>query len=187
MEYSIRQVSKDDVNEICELWEARLGEKYLDTSRLEKALNPKSETVCLVATDLEDEFLGFAIALVITPPEVTSKINKAEPPTELLKNEKIGLLDTACVKTSAEGEGIGTAFIQALMNHLEKQNVTNFFCISWLRDNHVDSSVIFEKFDFKQLLEIEKYWYNESLEQDYSCPDCGQPCSCTARIYFQSK
>lgn len=95
---------------------------------------------------------------------------------------KNGYLHTLCVAENWREKGVGTALVRARLEWLQSHDAETVFGISWMRENGPSSSLLFEKFGFEELAHVREYYYSDEEPRRY-CPDCGEPCECSAKVY----
>ena len=67
-----------------------------------------------------------------------------------------------------------------------KNSINSISGFAWKNKKGVNMERIFEKNGFSKIKTIEKYWSEESIENNYCCPECGNPpCNCSSIIYFK--
>lgn len=166
-------MGESDLPAVSAIADARLGETYeydLD------AVVGETDRVGLVAV-VEGDVVGYGFGLdAVSGDRLCEETDEAgiEGPASLLKS--------VAVREDMEQRGIGTALFQGLVDRL----AWPVYGIAWLRDDHHDSSSLFEAAGFRTLCDIERFWYEDSLGKEEYCPDCGAPCTCAARIYVRS-
>lgn len=174
----IREASKIDRREIEQLWSRRLGSD--PSSALDLALDDESAVHACVATNIE-EIVGFGICLILQPAELEDLYSVSFDGYPL--GDRIAVMHMAAVDEGWENRGIGSALMQVRLSlACEYYDVDSAFGLSWLRENHLDSSVLFEKFGFERVDTVEGYFGGGDGRSD--CPDCGAHCECSAGLYF---
>lgn len=185
MNYRCVKIQKTHKDKILKIWADRMGKNYPQKSKLEDAIIEDIENrFGFVSITDEQEVVGFCLGSILSRNEAVTKY----PPLKKLAEDVnyIGCLDTNVVKKSIENNGIGTKQLIKRENYFEKRNINTLFTICWLRDDHKDSSILFNnRSDFEPVKDIENYWYEETKNRNANCIDCGFPCTCTARIYFK--
>lgn len=57
--------------------------------------------------------------------------------------------------------------------------------VSWVSNKPDSSEGMFEKLGFEKLFTVPDYWTQDSIKEGYLCPNCGNPCRCTANFYLR--
>jgi hypothetical protein len=178
---SIEEYAPAHETPVMRLWEERLGESYPDREKLDQAVDPDSRTFGLVGLK-EDTVVGFTLSQLLDPEEVATKLRREQPPP--WATDLVGLLDTGCVAKSVAGRGLASQMLSREIALLHRKGATCLLAITWIRPDSPDGRTPLEAAGFDHLETIDRYWYEESLSEDYYCPDCGQPCTCSAGIYL---
>ena len=124
------------------------------------------------------EIVGFFIFKIFTEQSVDYIVGGTA--SELLE------VKTIAVHPSFQGHGIGTIIFNEVQQIAQANGVHNCYCIAWKRNGKVAMHNIHINAGFDVIREIENYWKLDSLEKEYDCPECGNPCECSAVIYNKS-
>jgi GNAT superfamily N-acetyltransferase len=93
--------------------------------------------------------------------------------------------DTLLVIPEFQGNGFGKAMVQNMFDNVNRiPSAKNMVSISWINDRPVNSDKIFLEFGFKEICVIPEFWLADSIDKEYSCPICGNPCHCAAKFLF---
>lgn len=80
--------------------------------------------------------------------------------------------------------GIGTALIKECLIRLSSKGARFAMMTAWKGKNGVHIGSLAEKNEFTKRFEIENFWKEDSIKNNYFCPECNlPPCHCTAAIY----
>jgi N-acetylglutamate synthase-like GNAT family acetyltransferase len=126
---------------------------------------------------LETEVVGFFVFKVIE--ERAADYLNTDSSTKILEVKSIA------VYPAFQGQGIGSIIFSEVPNIAKEVGVQNCYCVAWKRKDKVAMHNIHINAGFTVLHEIENYWKKDSIEKDYDCPECGNPCSCSAVIYHK--
>lgn len=89
-------------------------------------------------------------------------------------------IDSVVVDEEERGKGVATALIEdVIMNFPSRTIYTN----AWKRGNQVPIAPILDRLGFHKLEEVTQLWYKRSLESEFECVECGNPCHCRAIVY----
>nr|WP_321406621.1 hypothetical protein [uncultured Carboxylicivirga sp.] len=97
-----------------------------------------------------------------------------------------GILKTLAIHIQYRQKGLGINLFEDACIQLKQFKVQTIKTIIW---NHNDDQAIIkilDQLDFKLEYEIADYWKEESILKGYICPVCGNPCNCSASIYYKS-
>ena len=183
---SVRPITPEDREQVLALWEGQLGAGYADDSKIDAALNDGTGTILLVAEARQQDagLVGFAIGRLMHGEELAEYIGL--PQGLLDVTERVGLLDVNCVAAEWQGQGIGSRLTGARLDQFEDRGCGSAYAVCWVREE-TDSRAVVSKFGLEEIAYLPEYWREDSLEHEYTCPDCGTPpCRCDAAIYGKS-
>lgn len=100
-----------------------------------------------------------------------------------LSGHRSGLLKSSAVRPEYRGKGIGGDLASHALDWLRSHGCTKALAVSWSPDSTQRSEPVLKRLGFEELARIERYWYDDSLENGYDCPSCGNVCSCTAILF----
>lgn len=183
--HSIRAVQETDTDPIAELWETRFGEtdslSIGNKSLVSIAADSITSCEIYVATDQSNELTGFVVGTTLPASHLENWI--AVQPDPFPTATRNGFIQAIAVSPHHEHEGIATELLDRVLTHFTDVGAGEVYAVSWQRENTVDSTGLFEKFDFENLSYIDSFYaYGESPRQD--CPDCSTDhCTCDGIIY----
>ena len=97
--------------------------------------------------------------------------------------EQVVIFNTCASKYERRGIG-ALLFDFALKTFAVNKKV---YCPVWKCGENINAHKLLTKFGFTQLITLEKFWYNESLNTQNFCPVCGSPCVCDNVIYLKKR
>lgn len=181
--WTVRPATPDDAEYVNRQWDRYFGvadEAPVVTIGCDPSEPDWEYNRCYVAVT-SDTRIGAAVASVGPLEHISHCIGMGTDLTGEFANEGNGYLHVGVVEKGWRNRGVGTALMRARLNWLAESGAEYAFGLSWLRDDHPDSSALFEKFGFEQLRQVDEY-YRRHDARDY-CPDCGQDCTCDAIVY----
>ena len=150
----IRLAEKKDIPNLMNLSLEAFGKGFHDEMYFQK-----KDGECIVYTNDQLEIVGYCLSIN------TSKGIK---------------LSSIAISENQRGKGIGSMLIEdLLLEHSQKY----IYTYAWRRNGDVPLAPILKRLGFHEKEEIAKYWYRDSIEKAYTCPECGSPCYCSAVIY----
>jgi GNAT superfamily N-acetyltransferase len=183
----IQSITESYYGNVLELSSRLLGKGYLpNIPRLDK-----NKTVLLVALSSKT-FIGFAYARITEKNNLNGILKNRTidiPPDIKLADERgtLGLLKTVCVEPDSQGRGVATILIKECLNNLVTLGAETLISIAWKSSAGVQIGGVLSKLGFREWITLDKFWAEESISQNFSCPVCGNPpCSCSAVIYICS-
>lgn len=181
----IKSITESYHGSVLALSSRLLGKGYLpDIPQLDK-----NKTVLLVALSSK-KFIGFAYARITEKDDLNVILKNRTidiPPDLKLADERgtLGLLKTVCVEPENQGRGVATILIKECLNNLVTLGAETFICIAWKSSAGVQIGGVLSKLGFREWITLDKFWAEESISQNFSCPVCGNPpCNCSAVIYI---
>ena len=152
---TIRQADPRDEARILALSDAALGTGYVDHAALTRAS-------CFVAVAAE-ELLGFVCV---------------EPHT-FQRNEQV--LKTIVVAPAHRGRGIARHLVLVALSAFPGSAWRSPAWVS--HGGEIPADRLLRSLGFVPEELIHDYWYIDSLSRGYPCPNCGNPCQCSAMMY----
>jgi N-acetylglutamate synthase-like GNAT family acetyltransferase len=178
----IRNAEIKDLNGIIKIADAEFGKHYFDEISLkEQICSPSS--VFRVAENVKNEIVGFSYAYLTTAEEIKEKIGIASLPPEIEKSSKIALRKSMAVKSSYQRKGIGAVLLNDALMLFKEQQMEAVLSITWKSKKGINIAGLMQFYAFKQYKEIPNFWTADSIQKGYLCPECGNPCKCSAVIY----
>ncbi|MDO8460937.1 MAG: N-acetyltransferase [bacterium] len=181
----IKALDKLLLKQASEIYDISLGQKYIPFQDLLRyAANP--DLFVLLGTTIDQTLLGIMLAYPLeneTVNEYTHVFKEYNLPI-LFSDFKVGLIKSVAVRPAYRHQGIGTKLTIESMIRLKEMSCDSFLAVSWVSNRPDSSQKMFEKLGFKNILSIPDYWTEDSIKEGYLCPNCGNPCHCTAIFYL---
>lgn len=158
-----------------------LGDRYVSRDDVREVAT-SSSGVALIATDPNGDILGVCLGEVLDDDEVGRYRAELRQHARLpggFDALRIGRLSTVAVKPRARGYGVAARLASACLEGLRGQGCGAVLAVSWVHEGDTSHGVLAAA-GFEQLVEIERYWRSDSIDRDYDCPTCGNPCACNA-------
>jgi GNAT superfamily N-acetyltransferase len=121
---------------------------------------------------------GGIVGTVLGPDELSRWI-KYEPATELF-DESNGYVTFVFTRPGNRHSGVATRLLSWLLGRFSRTDTTRIFALSWQRNDHPDSTQLFESADFDERAHINRYYARFDERPD--CPDCWGPCECDTKL-----
>ena len=165
-------------NQLIQIANLTLGPGYLSDKDLQK-----KDSIVLLEIE-ENKVRGFCLGLCISPKDLFRDFRIPVSLNEMEKDKKIGLLKTIATAPDCQKQGLGLTLINSLLQKFEENGISKIVCPAWKTGSKINLAGILNRTGFHQTREIPDYWYEDSLEKKYPCPECGQPpCRCAAIIF----
>lgn len=166
-----------------------LGARYISREELIDFTKNKEKVAYVALTSAKGSIAAAATGVIpastddllaLMPEDQASKVAELVP--ELGYN-LTGLLKSVAVDSDVRGSGIGTEVSSAVVQAMFDIGATNVVAVGWTDDEGCHIQGPLETLGFKARGDIIDFWHKDSLIQGYSCPSCGRPCRCSARIF----
>lgn len=172
----VRTGTARDREQILDLWHDRFGHLG-DTAHLDAALGDDDAATAFVGESGE-EVVGFAIVSLFDPDTASGYVGGVYPPREF--PEGTGVIHQLAVDPSVSDRRVGSALTRRCMDWA-RGRTPMMLVVLWRRPDHVDGSVLAERFDYDEILRLKGYYRSR---RDH-CPDCGQHCTCDATVHVR--
>jgi ribosomal protein S18 acetylase RimI-like enzyme len=181
MEAEIRETKKEDLPSIMRISEQRLGDAYIDPDSLTDRRNVRKTAV------YEDKVVGFCLGWITKQGLLKSERLQEVGTRALDFVDEYGYLASVAVDEDYSGRGIGTMLVSACIEEFKNDDVDHVAMTAWKSSDGVHIGGIADRFKFDTVAEIPNFWKDRSMEEQFSCPECGDPpCTCTAVVYLRS-
>ncbi len=185
----IRDITTSDdllLKQASTIYDISLGQGYISPEDLMRYVSNPDSFILLGAV-INQTLIGVMLAYPLdqeTSRKYTYTFQEHNLPIPL-SDFKIGLIKSVSVRPEYRHRGIGTQLTIESMVRLKSMPCDFFLAVSWVSNKPDSSQKMFEKLGFKNILSINDYWTQESIKEGYLCPNCGNPCHCTAIFYFR--
>ena len=186
IQLNIEKLTPGDLCVAVEMIDSVLGKDYINIDHFSELLSDNRVT-CYKAI-YKQRIVGVAIACIMDYETAREylKLDKTQMPHSLKVSKDIGILKTVAVAEDMQGKGVGTALVEKLEKMFVENDIHSIVCVAWQHDNIENISGIMKRNTYTSKLVIKDYWYNDSIEQGFSCPVCGSDgCHCSANIYVK--
>ncbi len=176
--YHIVDAKTEDFPQLISIANIELGDDYMQT------LYNSISSFLRIAINEDSKVWGFCYLYMKKFSIIQEELGLPEPFCD--PEELVGSLKTVAVLGKVQGSGIGSSLVKDALNHFQSNGIHNVFCTAW-NSKHMDHfSRILRQYQFKVLTRINNYWHMDSIQKGYQCPECGNPCNCSATIYHLS-
>lgn len=94
-----------------------------------------------------------------------------------------GILKSVAVHQDSRRKGMAGELVRAIASQLTGMGAGSIVSLGWTDADGCHIQTALESAGFTAAGDITDYWRKDSLAHGYSCPSCGLPCLCTARIF----
>ncbi|KGJ71938.1 hypothetical protein GY21_18745 [Cryobacterium roopkundense] len=192
MAMPIRRMATTDLDGTLSVLGNALGSRYVSRAELATYVG-RNDRIAFVATGKDDQVYGAATSdlpagassvLELLPTDAQTRVLALIPELEF---NRTGLLRSVAVSPKARGNSVGTSLVRASVEALWDMGATSILSIGWTDIDGCHIQGPLEAMGFAVQGDLEDFWGADSISKNYQCPTCGQPCSCTARIFLLSR
>ena len=182
-EYAVSEIRQKDYPAVCSLADQQLGAGYVSIETLRRIHDSESADHCLVARHAATgAVIAFCIYKVITP-EKAEELCRGKKTTFSAFGNKIGYLATIAVSEKYRGNGIASRLIGEVHERFAHENINYIISTAWKHAGKINIGNVLERSGYHFVLEVPDYWYEDSVQKGFSCPQCGNPCHCACVIF----
>ena len=95
----------------------------------------------------------------------------------------VGSLEAVAVDVAFRRRGLGGRLTSLMLDWMRQAGCDAAIALSWLSGRPDSSPPLFRRLGFREGPTIERFYAAESIENDWACPVCGQPCTCAATLF----
>jgi GNAT superfamily N-acetyltransferase len=166
-----------DRDDLLDVWREQFGSLEGVEGWVDGALGDDEETVVFVA-DEDGRPVGFAVVALLDPGDASGYVEGVYPPEEF--PDRTGVIHLLAVDDGHRDEAVGSALTERCMEWASGETPM-MLVVLWRREDHVDSSVLAEHFDYDEVARIKGYYRGRRQH----CPECGDPCTCDATVHVR--
>jgi GNAT superfamily N-acetyltransferase len=160
----------------------RLGDDAFGEGYITPFLSASDSLICIGAF-CKRELVGFIISYIVD----FNILKDIDLKYQLKDCCQIAFLKSIVVKPSYRRLSIASRMIGLLREIVQQQSVYAIYAEAWETPNGITSGPLFTKAGFSFLKRMPAYWFNDSIERNYKCSECGHvPCCCDAVIFYQT-
>ena len=186
---TVRPLEKTDVADALALLNSSLGEDYINDTELIKHAVPGPK-IARVAVTYSGEILAAVTGKLMLPGIRMSEVVHSSHADSLSRMvpetafSRVGILKSGAVSPEARGTGIGTAVTGATIEALFREGASCVIGMAWTDADGCHAEGMMHRLGFQKRGDIPNLWHQESIDEGYGCPSCGNPCHCTGRIFI---
>lgn len=190
IDYDIVDIEEKHIPHILNIADSQLGNDYLSSNIINSCINNKDDYIGKVSIDHHNnKVVGFYMGYKVSKDDVVEMFKDYvdKTPRILRYSNIFGLIKTVAVDDNYKNRGIGTKLIRDAEENFLSKNINTIFTVAWKSKEGTNLKGILEYLGYKELFEILDYWKEDSIENNYNCPSCGNPpCTCSAVIYSKA-
>lgn len=189
--FIVKLITEADIPEAIEVLNSALGEDFVSSSDLLSIINDKIGVAYKILDSSNNKIVGVATGMLAhSQNEFNYYLNGFEEQldTHIAEgyNFPIIVIKSVAVLKDYTGLGIGTSLVKELINWGILNQSKFVFSIGWTDEEGCHIEKIFTRLGLTQVIQINNFWFKDSLELQYACPSCGNPCYCSAILFGKS-
>ena len=181
----IRKLKEADIPQALALIDYSLGEGYYSKTQLQSYIEYEKFSYVALEHDtiigvILNDILSLQVFSESLSVETSTLSTTAHPHT------KIGLLNVLVVKESFQRKGIGNMLLEVSLQEMKERHVHHMFAEAWkTTSGAINIEKLLVSLGFKEMIEIQDFWKEDSIKEGFSCSFCGFPCICSAVIFHK--
>lgn len=181
----ITDLAEDDIGQVLLIADKCLGNNFLKYETVVDYIRDPRKIIKVHRTS--NEIVGYVKGKAVENSELKRYLLKTDSlmEEELSGNGFAGLFESLCINQNHQRKSIGMSLALELVKSFRTMNdIGRIYTTVWKSKYEANSKKLVEKIGFKQITEIPGYWFEDSAEKQYLCPDCGHPpCKCSMLFY----
>jgi GNAT superfamily N-acetyltransferase len=97
-----------------------------------------------------------------------------------------GSLEALAVEPAFRRRGTGALLAQASLSWMRAQGCSVLVTLAWRSGRDDESLPLFRRLGFSEGTTVDRFYFEESLRDGWSCPVCGPGCTCAATLFTLS-
>lgn len=203
-EFRIVEVDKDFLNDPATLeWlnaavslsNQELGSDYTTLQDLQKMV-AYPDTCVQLAISEDNRVIGLAVGECYssiseclgyaTPAEIHSTLVHQIAERYVAATEPVGYVRTVVVSPEFQKRGIASALVMQTLNWFAGYRLSRALCVGWTDTDGCHIASTMKRTGFESLGNFPNFYLEESTRMGYDCTTCGNPCVCSAEVFFQA-
>ena len=176
----IKKVESNNLSAILHIADKQLGKDFINTEDFIQ------DNFLKFQAEINNKIVGFITSKELTIDEIYARIPQLKEKKFKQFNviDKVSFIGSVATDPEYEGLGVASVLFEHILNELErKKNI--IFMIGWKSIKGINIEGIAKRNGFDAIMEIEEFWKEDSIKNQYDCPICKNPCVCSAIIYVR--
>ena len=176
----INKVLEKNLPTILHIADKQLGKDYINANDF------MQDDFLKFQASIDNKIVGFITSKEITIEDVYQRVPSLKDKNLNQFNvvSKLSYIGSIAIDPVYEGLGVATALFQHILKELNKKDNV-ILMTGWKSKNGTNISGIAKQHGFDEILEIKDFWKEDSIDNHYDCPVCGNPCLCSAILYVK--
>src|SRR4030081_2213233 len=130
-------------------------------------------------------FLGAAVSRLLRPADLGYYERFGAEGRHLL-GSLAGSLEGPAGEPAFRRRGTGALLAQASLSWMRAQGCSVLVTLAWRSGRDDESLPLFRRLGFSKGTTVDRFYFEESLRDGWSCPVCGPGCTCAATLFTLS-
>jgi GNAT superfamily N-acetyltransferase len=138
---------------------------------------------------------GAAVMVAEAPGVVGAAVSRLLRPADLSYYDRFGAegrrllgglpgsLEALAVEPAFRRRGVGALLAQASLSWMRGQGCSVLVTLAWRSGRDDESLPLFRRLGFREGATVDRFYFEESLRDGWSCPVCGPGCTCAATLF----
>lgn len=176
---TLRPGDTDAAGAVARLLNEGLGEGMY---RVDRLLADAADSTAAVWLARRPRPAGAAVARLLIPEDAEYYERFGAAATSLFAGS-VGSFEALAVTPAFRRHGIAAMLTEAALEWMRGQGCSVAVTISWLSGRPDASLPLFRRLGFTEGETVERFYYDESVRDGWSCPVCRGPCTCGATLF----
>jgi GNAT superfamily N-acetyltransferase len=128
------------------------------------------------------EVAGAAVARIVAATD-SGYYRAFGPPALDLFAGTVGSFEALAVRPDRRGHGLGSRLTSVSLDWMRERGCTSAVTLSWRSGREGSSAGLFRRLGMREGPTVERFYYDESVRDGWTCPVCGGPCTCAATLF----
>jgi GNAT superfamily N-acetyltransferase len=95
----------------------------------------------------------------------------------------VGSFEAFVVEPDHRGHGLGTRLATVSLDWMRGRGCTSAVTLAWRSGREGSSAGVFRRLGMREGPTVERFYFEESVRNGWTCPVCRGPCSCSATLF----
>lgn len=179
---ALRPGEDQHASEIRSLLNDELGEGLYEVETLLAAA--ADETAGVFYARCDGRLAAAAVARILVPEDIAYYLPFGSLVGDLFDRHLVGSLEALAVRPENRRRGLGAEMVRRRVGWLTERGCDRVVAVSWLSGRASASDTMFRRLGFSAATVVTNFYLEESRRDGWSCPVCGNPCRCSAQLFW---
>lgn len=176
---------------------SELGERYLSLDEfwdLSAFADKEDSALILAARHRRSRRLCGVLIVELIHPDYLPTILRGHqeviartPALSRIRTKRQAVLRALAVDPKYRRRGIATELVRTAMAELDRLGARDYLAPCWFIDEQPSAAQsMLECLGYRPVADVPLFWFEDSKQEGFDCPVCGNPCNCSARLLLYS-